>query len=106
MLVLLSAVALPDRLDEGLDLAAYYQNNRRDMWSLIVLAGIHMEGQWLYRVAATSSTVGEFFSHAPGDMVAWIIIVVAMIFVRRWWLVAAGFAVLSLGPLAWLSRTI
>jgi hypothetical protein len=105
MLVLLSAVALPDRLDEEVDLADYYQENRRYMWGLLVLAALPLEGQWLWSVAMRTSSVGEFAMTALGDLIAWATIF-AMMFIKRWWLVAVGFAVLSLGPVAWLSRTI
>ncbi len=105
MLVLLSAAALPDKVEGGVDLAQYYQENRRYMWGLLLLAAIPLEGQWFYQVAVTSTSIGEFIGRATGDIVAWTMII-AMMFIRRWWLVAVGFAVLSLGPLAWLSRTI
>lgn len=104
-LVLLSAVALPDDLEGGVDLAEYYQKNRRYMWGLLLLTALPLEGQWFYKVAMTTSSFGEFFSRASADLLAWSMII-AMMFIRRWWMVAVGFAVLSLGPLAWLSRTI
>jgi len=105
MLVLLSAVALPDRLEDPVDLAEYYLQNRTYMWGLMLLAALPLEGQWLYKVAMQTSSLGEFLGWAGGDLMAWSVII-AMMFVRRWWLVAVGFAILSLGPIAWLSRTI
>ncbi|WP_336986946.1 hypothetical protein [Altererythrobacter aquiaggeris] len=105
MLVLLSAVALPDKVEGGVDLAQYYQQNRRYMWGLLLLAAIPLQGQWFYKVAVSSTSIGEFVGRAMGDIVAWTMII-AMMFIRRWWQVAIGFAFLSLGPLAWLSRTI
>ena len=105
MLVLLSAVALPDRIEGQIDLAQYYRQNRRYMWGLLILAGIPLQGQWLYKKAVTSGTLAEFLFATSGDLIAWATII-AMMFVRRWWLVAAGFAILALGPIAWLSRTI
>ena len=40
-----------------------------------------------------------------GDTVAGLVIV-SMIFAQRWWQVALGFAVLSLAPIIWLTRTL
>ncbi len=106
LLVLLSAVALPEvEKGETTDLAAYYQANRRYMWGLVLLAGLPLGSEYLYRVATTSQSLSEAFDRGVGDLVAWLVII-AMVFVRRWWQVAVGFAILSLGPITWLSRTL
>ena len=106
LLALLAAVALPDRIgDDGVDLAAYYQANRRYMWLLVLLMGLPLQGQWLYSVWQDSPSFGAFLERTVADNVAWLVIV-ALIFARRWWLVALLMAVVSLGPIAWLSRTL
>lgn len=107
VLSLLAAVALPDRIDEkdGVDLAEYYQENRRYQWLLLILTAAPLQGSWLYGVWQESASAGEFFSRTSGDNIAWAIMI-AMIFVKRWWMVAVGLAFVSLGPIAWLSRTL
>ncbi|QIG79258.1 hypothetical protein [Stakelama tenebrarum] len=104
-LALLSAAALPDKLENGIDLAEYYQRNRFYLWGLVILTGLPIEIRWLYTVATNSSDIVSFFLRAGGDLVAFAAMI-AMMFVRRWWLVALGFAINAIGPIAWLSRTI
>ena len=107
LLTLLAAVALPENKDpeKPVDLAQYYQKNRRYMWGLIVGIGIPFESRWLYSMAQRSETVLEFLGYAFGDLISWATII-AMMFVRRWWMIATGFVILSLGPITWLSRTL
>lgn len=106
MLALLAAVALPDRIgDDEVDLAAYYQNNRRYMWILVVLAGAPLQAPWLYSMWQESGSFGEYFTRTMGDNIAWLV-VVALIFARRWWVIGVLMAVVALGPIAWLSRTL
>ncbi|WP_118857545.1 hypothetical protein [Sphingomonas mesophila] len=106
MLALLTIAALPDRLSpEGVDLAAFYQSNRRYQWLLLALALA-----WSMAVdaaAAVREGAGLLEALLPEleDGVV-LLVMVALAFVRRWWLVGAGMALLSLGPIGWLSRSI
>ncbi|KLI63204.1 hypothetical protein [Aurantiacibacter marinus] len=107
LLTLLASVALPDKIDpeKGIDLAQYYQDNRRYQWGLILLIALPLQGAWMLGVWQESETVARFLERTMGDNIAWALMI-AMMFVKRWWLVAIGMAIISLGPIAWLSRTL
>jgi len=50
LLFLVCAACLPDEEAEGRDLAAFYQNNRRYLWSLFALFQISYFLHWIYFV--------------------------------------------------------
>lgn len=106
MLALMAAVSFPDSIpDEGLDLAEYYQENRRYQWILMSLYFWSITIGFGYRTAQTSESLIEFFQVVgPNSLVG--LLMIAMMFVRRWWQVALGFAVLSLGPASWIFRVL
>lgn len=105
MLVLLSAVALPDKADEGVDLKEYYVANHRYMWTLVFLFALPLQGQWLVTAWNRSTDLWQFLDMTIADNLAWMIII-SLIFIRRWWYVAIAFCILALGPLNWLSRSL
>ena len=61
--------------------------------------------RWFWSVWQSDIPVIDFLAVISGDFIAGLVII-AMIFAKRWWLVAAGFAVLSIAPVVWLSRTL
>lgn len=106
LLALLTIATLPDRISpEGVDLAEFYQDNRRYQWSLLAVAL-----SWTLIIATIERTAnGEAALAVLGDRVGDLVvlaIMVALAFIRRWWIVGLGMALLSTGPLNWLSRTI
>ena len=106
LLALLAAVSLPDRIeDEGLDLAAYYRQNRRYQWTLMALFMWSINLRWFWTVWQRDVAVADFLAIIVGDAIGGLVII-AMIFARRWWQVAFGFAVLSIAPVLWVSRTL
>lgn len=106
MLVLLAAVSLPEKADEkAVDLADYYQQQRRYQWFLMALYAWSINLVWFYNVTQEVNNVGDFLRTVAGDLFGGAIMIV-MIFVRRWWQVALGMAILSIGPLLWLGRSL
>ena len=106
LLALLTASSLPDRIgDDGVDLAEYYQSNRRYQWTVLGLATMWNFGSDMAEVARGGAPMLDFLAGRKAD-IAILVVIFAMAFARRWWLVAIGLAVLSLGPVGWLSRSI
>ena len=103
---LLAAVSLPDEIDaNGLDLAVYYQQNRRYMWSLLFFSGLPHEILWLREQAYAFPNLGTWLLVVWGDLVAYAIMF-ALIFVQRWWIIAVGMSFLALATMSWYSRTL
>lgn len=106
LLALLTASSLPDRIgDEGIDLAQYYQSNRRYQWTVLGLAMTWNFGSDMAEGTRDGTPILDFLAGREADIVI-LVVMFAMAFARRWWLVAVGLAVLSLGPIGWLSRSI
>lgn len=106
VLVLLAAACLPEKVgEEGVDFARYYRDNRRYQWILMSLFFWSVNLRWMIGVWQSSAGFGQFLSVVLIDMVAGLV-VFGMIFARRWWVVAVGLAILSLGPITWISRSI
>ena len=106
LLVLLAAVSLPDSVEpDGVDLGAYYQSNRRYQWGLMALFMWSIHLSYVFNVLQRDLPWQQaFLALAPDTLVG--MLIVAMMFIRRWWLVGLGLAILCLGPIAWLSRTL
>ena len=104
LFVLLAAVSLPDRIpDDGIDLATYYQHTRRYMWGLVAL----IFGALTIRVSWQARSLFD----SPGDYLAmmglnWFVVAIAvtLMFVSRWWFVAAAYIFFLSGPLFFWSR--
>ena len=106
LLVLLAAVSLPDTIpDDGIDLAEYYQRNRRYQWILMSLYMWSLHVSYLLYSAQNTDSFGDFVRVTIMDTFAGVVMI-AMIFVRRWLLVAVGFAILSIGPGLWIGRSL
>ena len=106
MLALMAAVSFPDTIpEEGLDLAEYYQENRRYQWTLMSLYFWSITIGFLYRTSQATDSFSTFALSVGPDTVAGLV-VIAMIFLRKWWQVAVGFAFLSFGPAVWVFRVI
>lgn len=106
LLVLLSAAVLPDEVPtDGLDLAVYYDANGSYIWSLFSAAfGWVIVSGDVAHVAAGGALLPLLAQQAAE--VGILGVMVSLIFVRRrrWHLVAL--ALLSLGPIGWLSRSL
>ena len=106
MLVLLAAVALPDHVpDEGVDLAEYYEENRFYQWLLVVLYFWSIHIGYLIHVFSTSQTASQVLLRAGPDTLFGLLFI-GMMFARRRWLVAIGFALVALSPVIWAARTL
>lgn len=105
ILFLLAAAALPDEVPEdGLDLKAYYHRNGPYFWGLFAAAL-----GWLMLVELIASAVGgELLSFLRQRVVDFAVVgvFVSLIFVRRLWWHAIAIALLSIGPVGWLSRSL
>lgn len=106
VLALLAAVSFPDDIPEGgLDLAAYYQENRRYQWGLMALYLWSIHIGYMIRSVNDADSIGRYFVMVAPDT-ALALILTSMIFVRKWSMVALGYAVLSVAPIIWLFRTL
>lgn len=107
VLALLAATSFPDEIDkkDGLNLAEYYQENRRYQWILmtVYLGSIH--AGYVYTVAQSAVSVGDFLIRVVPDTIVGSIVIV-MIFAKKWWQIALGFAVLSIAPIIWMTRSL
>lgn len=106
LLFLLAAAALPDETPpEGLDLKTYYQDNGRYFWSLFAAAL-----GWLLLVALVQAVLNgaspaTLLDNRLVDLAVFGVFV-SLIFVRRLWWHAVAMALLFLGPIGWLSRSL
>ncbi len=106
LLVLLAAVSLPDKVDEkGVDLAQYYQDNCRYQWILMSLFFWSVNFRWFAEVWQQGLPFLNFVSVVATDVIAGLLIV-AMIFIKRWWMIAIAYCILALGPIVWLGRSL
>lgn len=106
LLVLLAAVSLPDEIgDDGISLADYYQRNRRYQWILMNLYFFSFFVVYVSEVWRATSSWSNFTELVAFDFVL-MGIMMAMIVTRRWWHVAIGFALLSIGPISWIGWSI
>ena len=106
IIVLIAAVALPDKVpEEGqLDLAEYYMANRKYQWGLVLATVMVIGGGWMATLITRHGFV-EAMLRGWGEWVP-MLLVVWMIFANRWWKVGVGYAAMSFIPIAWLSRTL
>lgn len=106
VLNLLAAASLPDQVpEEGIDLAEYYQDNRRYFWGLYLLFFAPLGLSWFNFAANKAETVGDFFTYASGDLIG-LLIIIYMFFARAWWTVAIGYVGLAYISANWLFRTL
>ena len=106
LLALLTVSTLPDKIPEkGLDLAEYYRSNARYQWLLLSAATAWLILVDLVRVISHGNDPLIFLSGRKVDLSV-LAIMIAMAFIRRWWLVAIGLALLMAGPVGWLSRSV
>lgn len=106
LLTLLAAASLPDKIpDEGLDLANYYMSQRRYQWGLFLMIMAPLGINWLIVLARRGEGFGYVVANGWGEVVP-MLAITWLIFANRWWKVGVGYVVLSITPLAWLSRTL
>ena len=106
ILALLTIATLPDRVGpEGVDLAAFYQTNRRYQWGLLALALTWSILIDVGKRVQDGEQLLAAFSERSNDGIV-LAVMVALAFTRHWLLVAIGMVILSMGPLNWLSRSI
>lgn len=105
ILALLTIATLPDRLGpEGIDLADFYQANRHYQWSLLALALIwNILVDVGKRIQGGEAVLSAFYQRSEDGIV--LAVMILLVFTRRWWVVAIGMALLSMGPINWLSRS-
>lgn len=105
LLALLTVTSLPDHLPpKGMDLAEYYQLNRRYQWGLLATALLWQFGAGLVEATANDMSALDYIEARSTDLMI-VFLMIGMAFSRRWWVVALGLAIMSIGPIGWLSRT-
>lgn len=106
VLNLLAAAALPDKVpDDGIDLAQYYQDNRRYLWGLYLLVIAPLAANWIFVGATRVESMQDLLPYLASELPP-LLIVLMLFIVRRWWLVALGFAGLALLAAGWMSRVL
>ena len=106
LLALLTVSTLPDKIPEkGLHLAEYYRANARYQWLLLAGVTAWLTMVELAPVLAHGNDPLLFAADRAADL-AVLALMIAMAFIRRWWLVAIGLALLMTGPVGWLSRSV
>ena len=106
MFDLMASAALPDTIpDEGLDMAAYYQEKRRYLWGLYLLASVPLAANWVYFSAKTAETLLQFGRMIDAELLG-IATLIFMYLARSWWLVALGFALYGVLAGSWLFRSL
>lgn len=97
--VLLAAVCLPDSIpDDGVDLATYYQANRRYQWGLVTLIFGSMNVQMTFALLEQVDSLRPYLAAMAFN---WLIVAltISLMFVSRWWYVALACMIMSVGPL-------
>ena len=103
LLALLAAVSFPDTIPEsGLDMADYYQENRVYQWSLFVAYFGLIHANFVAATARSATSIADMWVVVPDTIM--IGLFTLMIFARKWWQVALGFAVFSFVPIVWATR--
>ncbi len=106
LLALLTVSTLPDTVPiEGVDLADYYQRNKRYQWTLLALVfawGFLID---IVEVVSVGDDFAPFVLGRWGDVIG-LALVVAMGLIRSWRGVAIGLLLTSLPTLLWTARTI
>ena len=106
MLNLLAAAALPDKVpEEGLDLAQYYQDNRRYMWGLYFLVIAPLGANWVIVGIRRARDFTDVLPYIGSELLP-LALVTMLFFATRWWLVALGFAGLGIVVASWLTRAL
>lgn len=103
---LLSASAMPDEVpEEGISMGEYYLANRRYQWTLYALVMAPFAVEQTVRAVMQNEWTAATVLHVALE-VSFPIVTIAMIFLRRWWQVAVGLLLLSVGPISWVTRTL
>ena len=106
MVALLSAASLPDRVPaEGIDLEHYYDRHARYIWTLFALTLGWAEVVAFVAALTHDQSLIDLLGNRSIDLIA-MGVMIALAFVRRWWIAALCIGFLYLGPLNWLSRTL
>ena len=96
ILALLAAASIPDRVpEEGLDLAHYYQRSRKYQWFLFALFIWIANIRWFPGAWKADGSIAQFVLTITPDAAVGVLII-AMMYVRQWWLVALGLGGLSM----------
>ena len=106
LLSLLASAVFPDDIpDEGIDLGRYYDENGAFIWTIFAAALLWLTGMDI----AARLAAGQPLGHALVEQiveVAILAVMTSLIFVRKRWWHALGFAILSSGPLIWISNSL
>ena len=84
VLFLVCAASLPDEAVEGHDLGAFYEKNRRYLWSLFALFQTSYFLHWIYFVGIRVSDRGELFIRGAAVLIPLVLFLVLAITRSRW----------------------
>ena len=107
LLFLLSAASLPDPADEDArDLRAYYDTNSSYIWGLFLMVTLLSSGLEVLNNAPNDRSFFNFLLSRFLDLLVLPLAMLSLIFFHaRWWHWTV-LAVLAVGPIGWLSRSL
>ena len=104
---LLAAASLPDGDDpDRLDLKAYYDRKSPYIWTLYVLSSLLANGDSIVRAMMDGTDVGTLVRYYAIDFFVITVLMGSLVFVRRRWWHWVVIAVLMVGPINWLSKSL
>lgn len=106
-LFLLAAASLPDRPEqEGGDLFAYYDHQSRYIWAIFTLSSLFASASNIVDAIRERWSLSVILDNYGMDVIVVTFLMGSLIFVRRRWWHWIVLAVLYVGPLNWLSRSL
>jgi hypothetical protein len=104
LLFCLASSALPDELGERTDLAHYYEENRKRLWSLFALYTIWVTVVLGVRVGLADAPLGRLLSNVVPNLLLAALMLVLVATPRRWVHLLVVTILLLTTALAWLPQ--
>lgn len=106
VLFLVCAACLPDEAVDSRDLGAFYENNRRYLWSLFALFQISYFLHWIYFVGIRVSERGELFVRGAIVLIPLALFLLLANIRARWFHYVAMFFLLAIRFCEYWSQTL
>jgi hypothetical protein len=87
-------------------LTRYYDENSRDIWSLFLLASLLSTTFETVQSVPADRSIAAHLVNRSLDLLLLPAAMLSLVFIRRRWWHWVMLAILSIGPISWLSRSI